>query len=115
MFDIGFPELLLISIVALLVVGPDRLPDAVRTSAKWIGRFKRSFANIKAEIEKELQADEIRQQIHNESVMADIEKTRAALDDVQSQVKGIVDAAEKDLDDTKNTINSRDDSKQSSA
>lgn len=47
MFDIGFTELLLVGLVALMVLGPERLPGAVRTTGLWVGRLKRSFSNIK--------------------------------------------------------------------
>ena len=60
MFDIGFTELLLVGLVALVVLGPERLPGAVRTAGLWVGRLKRSFNNIKAEVEREIGADEIR-------------------------------------------------------
>ncbi len=73
MFDIGFTELLLIGLVALVVLGPERLPGAVRTAGLWIGRAKRSFANIKAEVEREIGADEIRRQLHNERIL-DLER-----------------------------------------
>ena len=73
MFDIGFTELLLIGLVALIVLGPERLPGAVRTAGLWIGRAKRSFANIKSEVEREIGADEIRRQLHNERIL-DLER-----------------------------------------
>jgi len=73
MFDIGFTELLLVGLVALVVLGPERLPGAVRTAGLWIGRAKRSFANIKAEVEREIGADEIRRQLHNERIL-DLER-----------------------------------------
>ena len=73
MFDIGFTELLLIGVVALVVLGPERLPGAVRTAGLWVGRAKRSFANIKAEVEREIGADEIRRQLHNERIL-DLER-----------------------------------------
>lgn len=73
MFDIGFTELLLVGLVALVVLGPERLPGAVRTTGLWIGRLKRSFANIKAEVEREIGADEIRRQLHNERIL-DLER-----------------------------------------
>ncbi len=69
MFDIGFTELLLVGLVALLVLGPERLPGAVRTASLWIGRLKRSFSAIKAEVEREIGADEIRRQLHNEQIL----------------------------------------------
>ena len=94
MFDIGFPELVLISVVALLVIGPDKLPEAVRTVALWVGRIRRTFANIKAEIENEIGADEIRRQLHNESIMSELNKTK-------EQIGSIVKDAESQLDDIK--------------
>lgn len=69
MFDIGFSELLLVGVVALLVFGPERLPSAARTAGLWIGRLKRSFAAIKTEVEREIGADEFRRQLHNENIL----------------------------------------------
>ena len=51
MFDIGFPELVVVSVVALLVIGPEKLPEAIRTMSLWVGRIQRSFASIRREIE----------------------------------------------------------------
>jgi sec-independent protein translocase protein TatB len=93
MFDVGFPELLLVSIVALLVIGPERLPETVRTIMVWLGKIKRSFANIKTEIEQEIGVDEIRQQIHNDSIMKDLdegrEKIQSVFDDIQQDVDAL--------------------------
>ncbi|MFJ4064480.1 Sec-independent protein translocase protein TatB [Pseudomonas sp. NPDC089996] len=66
MFGISFSELLLVGLVALLVLGPERLPGAARTAGLWIGRLKRSFNAIRAEIEREIGADDIRGQLHGE-------------------------------------------------
>ncbi len=54
MFDIGFWELVLIGVVALLVVGPERLPKLARTAGLWIGRGRRMLSSVKAEIDREL-------------------------------------------------------------
>lgn len=69
MFEIGFSELLLVGLVALLVFGPERLPGAARTAGLWIGRLRRSFNAIKSEVEREIGADEIRRQLHNEQIL----------------------------------------------
>lgn len=74
MFEIGFPELILIAIVGLLVIGPERLPEALRTLGLWIGRMRRSFTNVKSEIEREIGMDEIRRQLHNEAVMEEMKR-----------------------------------------
>ena len=76
MLDIGFMELLLVAIIALVVLGPERLPQAIKTTAYWVGKIRRSFQSVKDELEREIDADGIRRQIHNEAVMKEIEKTR---------------------------------------
>lgn len=78
MFDIGFTELLLCGLVALIVLGPERLPGAVRTAGLWVGRIKRSFNAIKADVEREIGADEIRRQLHNEQIL-DLEREMKAM------------------------------------
>ena len=70
MFGINFSELLLVGLVALLVLGPERLPGAARTAGLWVGRLKRSFNAIKAEVEREIGADEIRRQLHSEHIQS---------------------------------------------
>lgn len=84
MFDIGFPEFFLAAVVALLVLGPDRLPAALRTLGLWIGRLRRSYYSVKTEIEKEIGMDEVRRQLHNEQVMEDVRR-------VEREVRGIGD------------------------
>jgi len=97
MFNIGSFEVLLIFIIALLVLGPERLPGAVRTTGLWIGRFRRSFYKVKNEIERELNADEIRRQLHNETVMEEIEDAKSGIEgitkDVEKSVNNIVNSA----------------------
>lgn len=98
MFNIGSTEVLLVCIVALIVIGPERLPTAVKTAGLWIGRFRRSFYKVKAEIERELNTDEIRRQLHNESVLAEIEEAK-------SQVKGAAKSAEDSVNNIVNSAN----------
>lgn len=80
MFGISFSELLLVGLVALLVLGPERLPGAARTAGLWIGRLKRSFNSIKTEVEREIGADEIRRQLHNEHILSMEQEARRILD-----------------------------------
>ena len=74
MFDIGGLELMLITVVALLVIGPERLPETLRSMGLWFGRLRRSFTTIKAEIEKEIGMDEVHRQLHNEAVMEEMKR-----------------------------------------
>lgn len=77
MFDIGFTELLIVAIVGLLVIGPERLPGAIRTGTAWLGRLRRGFNDIKREVEQEL---------HNDAVMQELKKTQQ---DLQGEVSEI--------------------------
>lgn len=82
MFDIGFFELILVAIVGLVVIGPERLPETVRTVSLWIGRFKRSLRETRTEFEQQIGADEIRRQLHNEEVMRSLNATREEIERV---------------------------------
>jgi len=74
MFDISFPELVVVCVIALLVMGPERMPGALRTLGLWVGRISRTFTAMKTEIEREIGMDEIRRQLHNEAVMDQIKR-----------------------------------------
>lgn len=91
MFGIGFFELVMLGLVGLVVLGPEKLPGTIRTLSLWIGRLRRNFNNIKSEIEKEIGADEIRRQLRNEEIM---EKFRNTQSKVQNSIKSITDDAE---------------------
>jgi sec-independent protein translocase protein TatB len=60
MFDIGFSELMVIAVVALLVIGPERLPKAARTLGHLFGRMQRYVNDVKADISREMELDELR-------------------------------------------------------
>ena len=97
MFDIGFPELLMISVVALLVIGPEKLPETIRTISLWVGRIQRSFRNLRREIENEIGADEIRTQLHNEKIMKDLEDVKNSMQDVKKDVENTIRSAETEI------------------
>lgn len=60
MFDIGFFELLVIGIVALVVIGPERLPKVARTVGQWLGRMNRYVAQVKQDIDRDMRLEELR-------------------------------------------------------
>ena len=90
MFDIGFPELVLVAIVGLLVIGPERLPEALRTLGLWLGRMRRSFTSVKNEIEKEIGMDEVRRQLHNEAIMEEMKRIESEVRDTANDVRNTV-------------------------
>ena len=85
MFDIGFSELLLIALVTLLVMGPERLPQTVRSISLWIGRLKQMLASARRDLEQEVGMDDIRQQLHNEQVMRELNESKEHLEDTYSK------------------------------
>ena len=64
MFDIGFSELVVIALVALVVLGPERLPKAARLAGLWVRRARAHWYSVKSEFEQELVADELRRSLH---------------------------------------------------
>src|SRR4051812_26092672 len=59
MFDIGFTELMVIALVALIVLGPERLPEVARTLGRWAGRAQRFMDKVRQDIDRELKSDEL--------------------------------------------------------
>ena len=87
MFDIGGLELLLITVVVLLVIGPERLPETLRMLGLGLGRLRRSFTSVKNEIEKEIGMDEIKRQLHNESVMEEMKRIEREVQSTADQAR----------------------------
>ncbi len=89
MFDIGFTELLLVAVVGLLVIGPERLPGTIRTASLWLNRLKRGFNDIKQEVQQEL---------HNDSIMQELRKTGQQLKDQAKNIdNSLIDSASRSL------------------
>ena len=71
MFDVGFSELMMVGLIALLVIGPERLPKAARIAGFWIGKTRSTIANVKAEIKQELHAEEMRQLLQQQQAITE--------------------------------------------
>ncbi len=84
MFEVGFSELLMVGLVALLALGPDKLPKAAREAGFWLGRLRQISASVKAEIQQELYAEEVRQMLRRE----------------ESELRNILDETERDIAET---------------
>lgn len=68
MFDIGFWEIFLIMVLALLVIGPERLPGAARTAGYWVGRARRFVEGVKSDVEQEFDITEFQRLMHNQEI-----------------------------------------------
>ena len=84
MFDIGFSELLLFGAIALIVLGPEKLPQAARTAGQWYAKFRRTVAALQSEIEAELDLAETRKQMQLE-----LEKIRQAEVDMKREMEAL--------------------------
>jgi sec-independent protein translocase protein TatB len=89
MFEIGFWEILLILVLALIVIGPERLPAAARTAGLWVGKARRYIEGVKGEVEQEFDVSEFKRIIHNQEIQ---------LNELQSQVNKTISTG---LDDDK--------------
>ena len=99
MFDVGFSELILLAIVALVVLGPEKLPHAARMAGAWLGRIKRTMTNIQMEIEKEVSAQEMRDRINQE-----IERLKALSDPINDEIKAVENTIHQHVNDASQTI-----------
>ena len=86
MFEIGFAELFLLGVIALLVVGPDRLPALARTVGVWVGRAQRLVGQVRADIEREVRADELRKAAKEYSPTGMIGDMRKEVEDFAGEV-----------------------------
>ncbi|MDD4880931.1 MAG: Sec-independent protein translocase protein TatB [Gallionellaceae bacterium] len=93
MFDIGFSELLLIGVVALIVIGPERLPKVARTVGAWLGRLNRYVSDVKSDIDREMRLDELRKL--QDEMKTSAQKYEIMANDTGQEVKREVDQVDK--------------------
>jgi len=84
MFDIGFPELLLILFVGLVVIGPDKLPQLIKTSIRSFRTLRGYLVETKSQIEKSVGIEEIRQDLHNEKIVESLKENQK-----NKKIKGV--------------------------
>ncbi|WP_166263316.1 Sec-independent protein translocase protein TatB [Marinobacter caseinilyticus] len=87
MFDIGFLEIVICGVIALLVLGPERLPTAARAAGRWVGKSRRMVSHFTSELDRQLKADELREQLRKAGDVG--------LEDVEKNVRGALDEAKK--------------------
>jgi len=90
MFDIGFWELATIGVIALLVIGPERLPRLARTAGRWFGKARSFVLSVKADIEQEVKAEELKEimkkQADSSGVHEIVEETRSTAEQLKEPV-----------------------------
>ncbi|NTV95496.1 MAG: twin-arginine translocase subunit TatB [Thiobacillus sp.] len=93
MFDIAFSELLLIGVVALIVIGPERLPKLARTAGAWMGRLNRYVSDVKGDIDREMRLEELRKL--QDEMKASAQKYEIMADKAGDEVKREVGEVDK--------------------
>ena len=83
MFDVGFWELAIIAVIALLVIGPERLPKAARTAGLWVGRARRMVTDVKADIDREIREGDLAEL---KKAGEELKKTQSAVESAGSQI-----------------------------
>lgn len=86
MFDLGFWEIVLVLVVALLVVGPERLPGLARQVGLWVGKAKRFVSSVRSDIERELEAEELKKILNKQQDQ--IQELKGMISETQADVRG---------------------------
>lgn len=99
MFDFGFTELILIAVVALIVVGPERLPKVARTAGHLLGRLQRYVSDVKSDISREMQLEDLKKlQQEVQQQARDLETSvRSQMNEVDAELKKTAAAVEKNI------------------
>jgi sec-independent protein translocase protein TatB len=101
MFDIGFSELIVIAIVALVVIGPERLPKVARTAGHLLGRLQRYVHDVKSDISREMQLDELKK------MQADIQDSARSFErSISSEIQSVEQSLEQTVQSTEEAIKS---------
>ena len=105
MFDIGFTEVSLIAVIGLLVIGPERLPRVAREIGLWVGRLRRYVAQVRADIEREVRADELRELVKKpaEELKEAIKETEKTIKETEKTIREEEKKLESDLKDAAGT------------
>ena len=105
MFDVGFIEILLLGVIALLVLGPERLPKAARIFGGFMRKARRSFEGIKQEIEREIDADELKRSIAAMPTIASIEEhIKAPFQDISNAIENERQNMNQSFDDLRSEV-----------
>jgi sec-independent protein translocase protein TatB len=90
MFDVGFWEVLFILVLALVIIGPERLPGAARKAGYFVGKARRYIEGVRSEVESQIDVNEFKRMLHNQEVQ---------INELQQQIKAGVDEVKTDMPD----------------
>ena len=90
MFDIGFSELFMVLVIALIVIGPERLPAVARKIGRYVRKAKDTFENVKREVESELETEELNRRLAENNIL---QETKELVNETEKELKNISKAA----------------------
>lgn len=94
MFELGFWELVLIGVVALVVIGPERLPGVARTVGRWVGRARQIVTNVRSEVERELQIEEMKRTIAEHDTAEQFRQLHDHIRTLESELRSSVQSVD---------------------
>ena len=98
MFDIGFSELVVLGVIGVVVIGPQRLPEVVRTAVITVRKIRRAFSDVRADIERELDLDDMRKILHEADMKAHINQLNQDIMDLDKGARALGDDIKTDLE-----------------
>lgn len=106
MFDVGFTEILLIGIVSLIVIGPERLPAVARTAGQWIGKLQRFVRGVKTDLASELETGDLKKLIGDQREQINELRTMvtSAKKDFETTTKDVVKSAKAGLGELEESV-----------
>lgn len=98
MFDIGFSEMFMVLVIALIVIGPERLPAVAAKLGRLIGKAKRTFENVKRDFQSELETEELNKRLAENNILKD---GKEAVNDIAGELKDLAKKANEKIPETK--------------
>ena len=106
MFGISSTEFLIILVIALVVIGPQKLPEMIRTIGKWVGKIQHFTRNVKNDLTNEFELNEIKKSLEELKQSSELQKLKSELDNTKSQVTNSMRSFESSMTETKSGIES---------
>jgi sec-independent protein translocase protein TatB len=90
-FEVGLSELMMVGLVALVVIGPEKLPAVARYAGFWLGKSRRTIASVKAEMQRELEVEELRRQLAAAELQNALDDGRAAAMEIDAALEALAE------------------------
>ena len=112
MFDIGFAEILVIALLGLVVLGPERLPGVIRTAVRWLHHLKQTAHNVRETMESELNIEEIKQDLHFKDIERQLQSAKQQASEAGENMSNMSSLLQEELD---RSLSQQSDNKESSS